>query len=114
MPCTVVDGNRLDGSSAEDRDPFRPWTTKGGPPRLDRVVVAVHDEAGDARGRQAGEAVAEPHLCPKPAFGPVIDVAGDHEESDAPLQAQVDERSEEHTSELQSPMYLVCRLLLAE
>src|SRR5437879_9425533 len=24
----------------------------------------------------------------------------------------VDERSEEHTSELQSPMYLVCRLLL--
>ncbi len=51
----------------------------------------MHDEAGDARGRQAGEAVAEPHLCPKPAFGPVIDVAGDHEESDAPLQAQVDE-----------------------
>src|SRR5437764_3039989 len=26
--------------------------------------------------------------------------------------ALVDERSEEHTSELQSPMYLVCRLLL--
>src|SRR5437764_2093825 len=25
---------------------------------------------------------------------------------------QIDERSEEHTSELQSPMYLVCRLLL--
>src|SRR5437763_3591320 len=25
---------------------------------------------------------------------------------------KVDERSEEHTSELQSPMYLVCRLLL--
>src|SRR5436189_2655908 len=25
---------------------------------------------------------------------------------------QPDERSEEHTSELQSPMYLVCRLLL--
>src|SRR5437762_4562641 len=25
---------------------------------------------------------------------------------------QVDARSEEHTSELQSPMYLVCRLLL--
>src|SRR5437764_12882068 len=25
---------------------------------------------------------------------------------------RVDERSEEHTSELQSPMYLVCRLLL--
>src|SRR5436189_1357542 len=26
--------------------------------------------------------------------------------------SQHDERSEEHTSELQSPMYLVCRLLL--
>ena len=28
------------------------------------------------------------------------------------LQVQVPQRSEEHTSELQSPMYLVCRLLL--
>src|SRR5437762_6080946 len=26
------------------------------------------------------------------------------------LQVQIDDRSEEHTSELQSPMYLVCRL----
>src|SRR5436189_543573 len=32
---------------------------------------------------------------------------------DSPLHAQVAQgRSEEHTSELQSPMYLVCRLLL--
>src|SRR5437762_9982700 len=30
---------------------------------------------------------------------------------DAPV-AESDARSEEHTSELQSPMYLVCRLLL--
>src|ERR1017187_5368131 len=28
------------------------------------------------------------------------------------LTGMVDDRSEEHTSELQSPMYLVCRLLL--
>src|SRR5258708_31737600 len=28
------------------------------------------------------------------------------------LQARIDERSEEHTSELQSPDHLVCRLLL--
>src|SRR5437762_5581148 len=28
------------------------------------------------------------------------------------LKAEMPERSEEHTSELQSPMYLVCRLLL--
>src|SRR5437764_8764633 len=30
----------------------------------------------------------------------------------APFAAAVNSRSEEHTSELQSPMYLVCRLLL--
>src|SRR5437879_10395745 len=29
-----------------------------------------------------------------------------------PAEKQGEERSEEHTSELQSPMYLVCRLLL--
>src|SRR5437879_11587269 len=29
-----------------------------------------------------------------------------------PVPANIDTRSEEHTSELQSPMYLVCRLLL--
>ncbi len=64
---------------------------KSGPSRLDRVVVAVHYEARNARAREAGEAVAEPQLCAKPAFGPVIDVAGDYEEGDAPLQAQIDE-----------------------
>src|SRR5437762_10517294 len=32
--------------------------------------------------------------------------------SAAELAATPDDRSEEHTSELQSPMYLVCRLLL--
>src|SRR5437764_14961065 len=34
------------------------------------------------------------------------------EQCDYPLHLGVTERSEEHTSELQSPMYLVCRLLL--
>src|SRR5437762_6930876 len=32
--------------------------------------------------------------------------------SHSPWAQQTQERSEEHTSELQSPMYLVCRLLL--
>ena len=32
--------------------------------------------------------------------------------SDIPMLKAQDTRSEEHTSELQSPMYLVCRLLL--
>src|SRR5437762_5487011 len=31
---------------------------------------------------------------------------------DGPAKGPAEERSEEHTSELQSPMYLVCRLLL--
>src|SRR5437879_10281907 len=32
--------------------------------------------------------------------------------SDRPTSSEITVRSEEHTSELQSPMYLVCRLLL--
>src|SRR5437762_9943002 len=32
--------------------------------------------------------------------------------TDEPINDVVQDRSEEHTSELQSPMYLVCRLLL--
>src|SRR5437763_11487621 len=56
---------------------------------------------------------------------PVIEGQGDHDEQiqlddRVPRQVQdstvgeraVGKRSEEHTSELQSPMYLVCRLLL--
>src|SRR5437764_12371904 len=63
-------------------------------------------DAGRLGARQGNEAglllqlhlrvqlVRDPVVCPR--------------ESDRPGQ----ERSEEHTSELQSPMYLVCRLLL--
>src|SRR5437762_11872652 len=46
-------------------------------------------------------------LCrelPQGAFTPLSKRCG--------LDRRVDARSEEHTSELQSPMYLVCRLLL--
>src|SRR3712207_7116252 len=35
-----------------------------------------------------------------------------HDALGAGIEAQVEERSEEHTSELQSRQYLVCRLLL--
>src|SRR5437762_14073277 len=37
---------------------------------------------------------------------------GDHGRRSRPIHVEQHERSEEHTSELQSPMYLVCRLLL--
>src|SRR3712207_6891453 len=40
--------------------------------------------------------------APRPASGP----------GDVVVQREVDRRSEEHTSELQSRQYLVCRLLL--
>src|SRR3712207_9079324 len=45
---------------------------------------------------------------------PVVEVAADHERTAGrgPADARVDHRSEEHTSELQSRQYLVCRLLL--
>src|SRR5437764_4806216 len=53
-------------------------------------------------GRAAGALV--------PALGAVV---GDDRRLAQELEARVDlGRSEEHTSELQSPMYLVCRLLL--
>src|SRR5437762_11591197 len=39
-------------------------------------------------------------------------IASDVATSAGELRARLESRSEEHTSELQSPMYLVCRLLL--
>src|SRR5437762_11107306 len=66
-----------------------------------------------------------PHLIAEsPAMRPVIEMISRVAPSDANvlitgengtgkgLVAQALHRSEEHTSELQSPMYLVCRLLL--
>src|SRR5437763_3317358 len=53
------------------------------------------DEQGDGAARLGAEAAERRELREALAHGP----------HDAP-------RSEEHTSELQSPMYLVCRLLL--
>src|SRR5687768_18281875 len=48
-----------------------------------------------------------------PDNAPVDDVAGVRQTDRCQLTAsQVDERSEEHTSELQSRLHLVCRLLL--
>src|SRR5437764_6519311 len=63
---------------------------------LTDVKSATAPEPGDLRG--VGK-VTFPITC-----APTISNAG----SDATIEG----RSEEHTSELQSPMYLVCRLLL--
>src|SRR5437763_16890998 len=58
--------------------------------------------SSDPRRRASERAVAGPPLDGGKAGG------GER----AADQRGVDRRSEEHTSELQSPMYLVCRLLL--
>src|SRR3712207_6971434 len=68
-------------------------------------ALPIYDRAapvGDERHRHAGE---RDHAC---------DAADDHEhlQGEHRRQAGGEQRSEEHTSELQSRQYLVCRLLL--
>src|SRR5690348_17668014 len=53
------------------------------------------------------EALADPDR-----FGRDLDELVISDELDGVFQRQGDRRSEEHTSELQSPVHLVCRLLL--
>src|SRR2546426_3869019 len=59
-------------------------------------------------GAPASPAVQPPRRgsAPRPGDG------GSRRTGDAPARRSVAERSEEHTSELQSPCNLVCRLLL--
>src|SRR5437879_7222349 len=64
-------------------------------------------EAGEDDGVDLGKEAAEEHL------GVGLDVRrGPRQQGVAGRQGGGGQRSEEHTSELQSPMYLVCRLLL--
>src|SRR5690348_2200437 len=51
-------------------------------------------------------------LCLRSDEGVRIEVADRYPEREIPLQAAAINRSEEHTFELQSPVHLVCRLLL--
>src|SRR2546426_7446937 len=70
------------------------------PERLDDRVAAVRTD-GENEERRRDE---QDDHCPHPAPSPRI--------LREPLDARVEARSEEHTSELQSPCNLVCRLLL--
>src|SRR3712207_7409172 len=68
----------------------------------DSIVLGtdkLHREALEPREDQVGSE--------KPPFGVLM-------ASETPQDEEHDERSEEHTSELQSRQYLVCRLLLAK
>src|SRR3712207_8330438 len=62
-------------------------------------------------GRVHGRAAQPPQLRGREADRPAQRAAGERHVRDAGVQ-QPPPRSEEHTSELQSRQYLVCRLLL--
>src|SRR3712207_9188425 len=85
------------------RSPFRPGIDVD---RLDRVAVDLADEGGRARRR------AEIQGARIEEFERLVGAERLHPaHGDAVLlQSLLQERSEEHTSELQSRQYLVCRL----
>ena len=87
----TLEGDRLGGTRTEDGDARWPGVAQGRPADLHRVVVAVDDEARDTRVGQALKAVTKAKLCSKAAFWSVVDVAGDYEEGNLALQAQIDE-----------------------
>src|SRR5437879_9644364 len=65
------------------------------------VGIVVHDRAVKTITVLRGPPSADAQLVPEPPSSASSDVR----------HVKVCSRSEEHTSELQSPMYLVCRLL---
>src|SRR3712207_8933565 len=71
---------------------------EGGPDQVQQAAharVAVAEPEPGRRDREAGVVAADPQVA-----------------ADGQIGAAADARSEEHTSELQSRQYLVCRLLL--
>src|SRR5437879_8617150 len=103
-------GARLQGAC--DRGPDRPGAPSRPPPLIDGCrccfahieVFGVHAVVRNVallHGLERPRADVQIEFRHGDAFGP-----------DAREQLRCEVRSEEHTSELQSPMYLVCRLLL--
>src|SRR3712207_8204510 len=62
--------------------------------------------------RLAEVAAQQLGVAPVRLEGEVEQVAQHRHRAHRPVEAEIAERSEEHTSELQSRQYLVCRLLL--
>src|SRR5437762_8992813 len=90
-----------------------PYTTlfrsrlQGGDRRLHEVPEAVSER------RRSSAREAAPEGSARPVVGVRLDSAPDPGAKGAiQMNFDIKTRSEEHTSELQSPMYLVCRLLL--
>src|SRR5437879_10057813 len=82
--------------------------------RVDHGAGVGRRQRHQERARRDGaEGVETERLTERPALGKHHDPLAVDAEADAGRDGQLDQRrSEEHTSELQSPMYLVCRLLL--
>src|SRR6266436_7819201 len=86
--------------------------------RVQRKARKHHDEQADAcetqsRMRHAMEEPAERRTFHRPANSDPLAVELDREnERDEKQRRAAEKRSEEHTSELQSRLHLVCRLLL--
>src|SRR5687768_1534648 len=99
----IVNGGAEDAKVAEDAAPYRPL----GPPRLSRPrVLRVLRAFAMAPARPAPPSDS-PWAARRPGGG-----ARNNPSAAAPCRARCQSRSEEHTSELQSRLHLVCRLLL--
>src|ERR1017187_6865724 len=78
------------------------WSTWGAPQAGSRLVLSAYPTTSPALLIMLAEPLGPPSVCSR-VIMPFCHRNGTQ---------VVPARSEEHTSELQSPMYLVCRLLL--
>src|SRR3712207_8442565 len=81
------------------------------PPRSTLVPYTTLFRSGVELGRRAAGAGAGAAAAVRGREG-LVEVEVDHVHAHIAGARDADERSEEHTSELQSRQYLVCRLLL--
>src|SRR3712207_7027637 len=93
------------------RSTLFPYTTlfRSDPPRLDDVELYIRDTMLDTGRQENTDGRPDPSLAPST---PVFHYLSPNIKVDVPTPAGYQTRSEEHTSELQSRQYLVCRLLL--
>ena len=85
---TRLEFDGLDLAGGELVDQFGE-AVDGRPAMADGVVVAVDEERADADIGQAGHAIEEGTLSADPALGTVVDVSGQQDEGDLPLDRRV-------------------------